>query len=266
MFSKLRPTLLYKNVSPDISAHDHDVEGELWSYEGRDVYRGSFDPFYAEHGLNVYSLYDDNLKRIGVAEHEANEPEVFKSLWFYDNPFATLFQNEAWTSKNATLWSLLSNEAYQDCLNSDFKNVDDDFLKQGIVLMRPEMVASKEVFFYECERCGKKSFVAPGGCEAAKKVVNPNHYSFLFLDDFFVLYDKPTDFNWRAQHGAYEPGHSEQAPSCSGPEECSDASPPPESPPRPASPPSPQAIPRPGRSPSPEHEPAAIPEPPACAT
>jgi len=241
MFSKLRPTLLYKNVSSDISSHDHDVEGELWSYEGRDVYRGSFDPRYSEHGLNVYSLYDDNLKRIGVAEHEADEPEVFKCLWFLDNPFATLFQNEAWTSKNATLWSLLSNEAYQDCLNSDFKNVDDDFLKQNIILMKPEMVATDELHFYECERCDKKSFVAPGGCEAAKKVVDPNHYSFLFLDDSFVLFDKPAGFSWPVRRGACEPEHSEPEQSCPGPEVCSGAA----SPQRPASPQPPQSLPPP---------------------
>ena len=263
MFSKLRPTLLYKNVSSDISSHDHDVEGELWSYEGRDVYRGSFDPLYAEHGLNVYSLYDDNLKRVGVAEHEVDEPEVFKSLWFHDNPFATLFQNEEWVCKNATLWSLLSSEAYQDCLNSDFKNADDDFLKQGIVLMKPEMMTGQELFIYECEKCQKRSFMPLNGCGVAKKVMIPSTYSFLFLDDSFVLYSAPSGFNWSVRHDACEPVRSlVEQPSPDQPE-CSDVPPPqPESPQPPPPPEQPQS----GRSQSPEHEPAATPEPLASAT
>jgi hypothetical protein len=245
MFSKLRPTLLYKDVSPDISSHDNDLEGELWSYDDRDVYRGSFDPMYSKDGLNVYSLYDDNLKRVGVAEHESDEPEVFMTLWFRENSFATLFQNDEWVSKESTLWSLLSNEAYQDLLNSDFKNVDDEFLKQGILLMRPQTFY-EGISIYECERCGKKSFSALSGCDAAKKVVDPNHYSILFLDDSFLLFDKPVDFTLPAQSGACEPERSEQVPLCSDPPESRDAEPPPPhaSPPAESPPPPPQEQPQ----------------------
>ena len=268
MFSKLRPTLLYKNTSADISSHDNDVEGELWSYEGRDVYRGSFDPLYSEHNLNSYSLYDDNLKRVGIAEHEVESPEVFKVLWFYDNPFSTMFQDDSWTCKNATLWSLLSNEAYQDLLNEDFKNVDDKFMQEGILLVRPEMLGENEVYMYECEDCGNKSLSMPRVCKATKKVMDFLHYSLLFLDDSFVLYSAPKDFTWPGQRGACEPERSEQAESCPDPPECSDAAETPgELPPPQDSPPThPHEQPLPERSQSPEHAPEATPEQPASST
>ena len=121
MFSLLRKGLLYTDISPDIVEHDEDMDGDLWNYDGVDVYRGSFDPKYVSEGLRVYWLYDDNSKRIGLAEHDMDTPEVYKALWFRDTPFGTLLQEEGWKSKNTTLWALLSNEAYQDCLESDFK-------------------------------------------------------------------------------------------------------------------------------------------------
>ena len=93
MLSVLRKGLVYKDISPDIVEHDLNTDAEQWSYDDKDVYRGTFDPRYTSQGLNVYWLYDDNLNRVGLAEHEANEPEVFKALWFHENPFATLTQN-----------------------------------------------------------------------------------------------------------------------------------------------------------------------------
>ena len=66
MLSTLRKNLIYNNISSDIVEHDLDVDADQWSYDGRDVYRGSVDPDYLSKGLNVYWLYDDNLKRIGL--------------------------------------------------------------------------------------------------------------------------------------------------------------------------------------------------------
>ena len=105
MFSILRKGLLYKNVSPDIVEHDIDIDADQWSYNDKDVYRGSLDPEYISQNLNVYWLYDDDSKRVGLAEHESEHPEEFKALWFYDNPFATLFQDPSWKSNEKTLWS-----------------------------------------------------------------------------------------------------------------------------------------------------------------
>ena len=200
MFSILKPSLIYKDISSDIAEHDVDFEAEEWSYDSKSVFRGTFDPRYSE--LNVYWLYDDNLRKVGLVEHEIDHPEVFQTLWFHSNQFATLFQDERWTPKSETLWSLLSNEAYQDCLERDFKTVFDEALQSKMLLLTPEKLIEKELFVYECSKCNKKSFSELKGCSTVKKSVDFNHYSILFLDDLFVLYDAPEGFklNQQQQH------------------------------------------------------------------
>jgi hypothetical protein len=118
MYSILKPDYVYRDISEDIADHDDDYDAEEWNYNGRDVYRGSLDN---SSEWNVYWLYDD-VKRVGLAEHDPENPEIFHALWFRDNAFSTLFQ-EDWKTKNATIWSILSNEAYQDCLEDDFKTI-----------------------------------------------------------------------------------------------------------------------------------------------
>jgi len=192
MFSALRKGLIYNNVSSDIVDHDLDNDVDLWSYDGKDVYRGSLDSEYVSHGLNVYWLYDDNSLRVGLAEHESDSPEVFKALWFYDNPFATLLQDPRW-KPSKTLWSMLTNEAYQDCLENDFKNVTELALESDYLLVTPKMLIEKPVL-YTCENCGKKSLKQENICSTAKASdFLFSDYSVLFLDDDFVIYDKPTE-------------------------------------------------------------------------
>lgn len=185
MFSSLRKGLLYENISPDIVEHDLDVDADQWSYDGKDVYRGSVDPDYLSKELNVYWLYDDNLKRVGLAEHEAKEPEVFKVLWFYDNPFATLYQDESWKSTGSTLWSKLSNEAYQDYLEG--LNVYETALNSGVLLMTPKLLVESPTI-YGCETCGKKSF-EKGSCSQSQLTLD---FPVLFIDDDFILYERVT--------------------------------------------------------------------------
>lgn len=191
MFSQLRKNLLYTDISSDIVEHDEDMDGDLWDYDGIEVYRGSFDPKYTKHDLQVYWLYDDNSKRVGLAEHDINNPEIFKALWFRDTPFGTLFQEDGWSSKNSTLWSILSNEAYQDCLEDDFKSVKDWALQSGKLLVTPSMLLSP-ITLYGCESCGKKSLSNPGVCKNMKETVfDVSQISILFLDESFVLYSGP---------------------------------------------------------------------------
>lgn len=192
MFSALRKGLIYNNVSSDIVDHDLDNDVDLWSYDGKDVYRGSLDSEYLSHGLNVYWLYDDNSLRVGLAEHESNSPEVFKALWFYENPFATLLQDPRW-KPSRTLWSMLTNEAYQDCLENDFKNVTELALENDYLLVTPKMLTEKTLL-YTCENCGKKSLKQENICSTAKASdFLFSDYSVLFLDDDFVIYEKPTE-------------------------------------------------------------------------
>lgn len=201
MFSRLRKGLVYRDTSSDISEHDDDYESELWNYDGRDVYRGSFDPKFVTQNLHVYSLYDDNSKRVGIAEHEIDAPEVFTALWFYDTPFGTLFQNPEWKSKNETIWSRMSHEAYQDCIETD---VREKALNSGVFLMMPEDCISLPQL-YSCESCGKKSFVKfPCG-----KIVefSLSQFRVLFMDENFILYETTSS---SLPHDAFE-AHPERS-------------------------------------------------------
>jgi hypothetical protein len=192
MFSALRKGLIYNNVSSDIVDHDLDNDVDLWSYDGKDVYRGSLDSEYLSHGLNVYWLYDDNSLRVGLAEHDSDSPEIFQALWFHDNPFATLLQDPRW-KPSRTLWSMLANEAYQDCLENDFKNVSELALDSGYLLVTPKMLTEKTLL-YTCENCGKKSLKQENICSTAKASdFLFSDYSVLFLDDDFVIYEKVTE-------------------------------------------------------------------------
>jgi hypothetical protein len=192
MFSILRKGLIYINLSSDIVEHDLDIDADQWSYDGKDVYRGSVDPEYLKHNLNVYWLYDDDSKRIGLAEHDPDDRVIFKSLWFYDNPYATLFQDNSWKSTSTTLWSRLSNEAYQDCLDTDFKTVSIQALNSGTLLITPEILINKPDL-YTCEKCNKKSLMANDNCrQALISDLDFNQFSILFLDDDFVIYEKST--------------------------------------------------------------------------
>jgi hypothetical protein len=192
MFSLLRKGLIYKNTSSDIVEHDLDIEADQWSYDGKDVYRGSLDPDYMSHKLNVYWLYDDNSKRVGLAEHDVDEPEVFKTLWFRENPYAMLYQDDGWKSTEKTLWSKLSNEAYQDCLENDFTTVSDLALNSGILLITPELLINNPDL-YSCEKCGKKSLIKSNVCSTVSvSILDFSQFSILFLDDNFVMYEKTT--------------------------------------------------------------------------
>ena len=190
MYSNLIPNYVYRDITEDIADHDDDYDAEEWNYNGRDVYRGSLDPAYK---WNVHWLYDDNSKRVGLAEHDPENPALFSTLWFYDNPFSTLLQEPKWESKNATLWSILSNEAYQDCLEDDFKSVFDRTLDTNIRLMTPDMIVSLPSI-YECSKCGKKSLLPLSSCSQVKSIsyLTPDS-SVLFLDDYFVMYTAPAD-------------------------------------------------------------------------
>lgn len=182
MFSKLRPTLCYKNLSPEIANHDQDIDADEWDYNGRVVYRGIIDHVYDKYGLSVYWLYDSDLKRVGLSEHEKENEEKFEALWFRENDFSTLLQ-EDWVSLDKTIWSSLSAEAYQDCLEDDFETV------------------------IERTKNGPYCLVFPNDVLKAKKIELP----VLFLDDSFILYDFPIHSRVWDLLGFTQPFHSQES-------------------------------------------------------
>ena len=189
MFSKLRPDICYKNLSPEIAKHDQDIDADEWDYNGRIVYRGLRDPLYDKEGLSVYWLYDSDVKRVGLSEHEKNDEEKFEALWFQSNEFSTLLQ-EDWTSLDKTLWSLLSPEAYQDCLEDDFKNVIDRTLSSNVRIVTPEFIQFIPDI-YECQTCKTRSISEMKKCSTVKKTYLTS--SIFFVDSNFVLFVPPKD-------------------------------------------------------------------------
>ena len=179
MYSVLRPSLLYTDISRDIAEHDEDHDAAEWAYSDRTVFRGALDASYKNQGLDVYWLYDDDLNRVGLAEHESEDHSRFKTLWFRDSPFGTLLQ-EDWKA-GESIFTLLSSEAYQDAMDSDI------LLKGCHRIILPNYITQGIPDIYECS-CGK-SFSPM--CSAVKKAViitNP-----LFIDDSFVMYQPPPD-------------------------------------------------------------------------
>ena len=140
MFSLLRKGLIYKDISPDILEHDEDIDADQWVYDDLDVYRGRFDPRYTDQNLNVYWLYDDNTNKLGLVEYDIDDPTIFSVLWFKDNKYATLFQDDRWVSKNKTIWSIMPYESYLDCLEDDFSTLFDRCLSSKYRLVTPEML------------------------------------------------------------------------------------------------------------------------------
>lgn len=244
---------MYKDIHQDIVEHDDDIEAELFTIDGKEVYQGSIDPRYTEHNLDVHWLYDDALKRVGLTEYESYDRSVSETLWIYDNPYATYFQEPGWTTSGKTIWSKLSNEAYQDCLEDDFEKIVDMSLAGNTRIILPHMLSNPPSEIYECECCDKRTLSAPSKCSAVKKLEFSGVFS-LFLDDSFVIcYPPPNSAVWSTlglrrdddqslqaplPEGEQEPPRSEspaQLPSSEGQLESPSQEPrsPPRSPPRP---------------------------------
>lgn len=210
MYSILRPELVYKNISTDVVEHDDDIEIHLWEYDGREVYRGSIDMQYMKYNLNVYSLYDENLKRVGLVEHDADELEIYEVLWFYDNPFARFYQDPEWKSTGKTIWSMLSSEAYQDCLEDDFKTVVERCLSSKYRLVTPEMLFETPTV-YECTTCGKRSLSELKKCKTvSQSPYFSQNFTYLFVDDEFVIYESPNTHQLPYAYSEPEPEEQQQ--------------------------------------------------------
>lgn len=205
MLSKLK-NLCYTNLSPDIKPHDQDIEADEYDYNGRLVFRGNVDPKYVEHGLHVYWLYDSDLNCVGLSEHEKDNEDVFEALWFHDNPFSTMLQEVGWTSIDKTVWTLLSNEAYQDCLDDNFTTVIDRSLNSNIRLVTPDMIATMPSI-YECQRCKNRSISEMKNCSTVKQPYFPAKI-ILFVDSDYVLYTPPENSKIWSILNLQQPGAS----------------------------------------------------------
>ena len=163
MESKLIPGLCY-DVSTEVAPHDFDQDADTWEYEGKEVLRGQKDPNY-DH--DVFWLYDEGVQRVGLVEYNPENSAHFHVLWFYDNPFATFFQEPDWVSTGETLWTEMPIHAYEYCL------------EHGI--HRPEQV----------QRLTKKTILTLEDVRKGKRVQDV--FSVFCVDSDCVMYRPPSD-------------------------------------------------------------------------
>ena len=190
MQSIRRKKLVYEDTGTSVLEHDDDYDSEL-IYIGNDrVYKGAIDPKYTEFGLDVQWLYNDVSERVGLIEYETLDREVYEVMWYYSNPYATFFQERDWKTSGATVFSKMSNEAYGDSLNSEFKNI---VLGSDERVIMPYMLDGMPSYYYECSDCRKRTFSATNGCSSLKKIYFSVGTPILFLDDSYVIYTPPSD-------------------------------------------------------------------------
>ena len=191
MYSILKPTFLYTDISPDITETDIDVVSDVWTMDGREVYRGARDPRYTH--ANVYWLYDEDLQRVGCSEHTLENPGDLRLLWFQESPFGTLLQEEGWTT-NGELWSRSPTKPFERFINEGWTNAE-SFLEQCLYgptrIVTPQMVV-KPPRMYHCSHCGKKSMRWSPYCAMTETELDfPEVEKVLFVDEDMVLHVPP---------------------------------------------------------------------------
>jgi hypothetical protein len=192
MFSRLNPGFLYNDISSDVTENDLDVVADTWDMDGREVYRGTRDPRY-DHA-DVFWLYDDNLERVGCAEHSKTDHADMRILWFRDSEFGTLLQ-EDWTIDD-DLWSKLPRHVFDRFLNEGW-TTPASFLEhclQGPMrIVTPSMVLNPHVV-YACSKCGRKSQTKKEGCDDVPSYLDfPDRSKTFFIDSDFVVHVPPED-------------------------------------------------------------------------
>ena len=189
MFSAIDRSVVYP-IGTDITEHDINIVSDLWTMGGRQVYRGARDPNYTH--ANVYWLYDpDDLDRVGVSEHKLDNPGDVALLWYKENPFGTLLQEDGWTSGD-TLWGELPTHVYEQCLAEEW-TTPDAFLER--CLRGPLRVVTTDTLItrpdtYTCEKCHRVS-LRPFACGVAAPLSFPTKEKVFFIDSRMVVHSAP---------------------------------------------------------------------------
>lgn len=182
----------YEDTSTDITEHDLDIVSELWTMDGRDVYRGSRDPRYTH--ADVYSLYDENLQRVGVVEHDKQDHAKIRIVWFYESDFATMFQEPDWKITQ-DIWSLLPSHVFERFLNEGW-TTPTSFLEhclQGPVRVLTPSMLRKLPTVYSCPQCKKRSLRPCCNLCVQSTLDFPNLSKVFFVDDDMVVHVPPTE-------------------------------------------------------------------------
>lgn len=189
MLSTVDRSIVYP-VSSDITEHDLNIVSDMWKVEGREVYRGARDPEYTH--ANVYWLYDtEDLDRIGVAEHNRDNPGDVSVLWHKDTPFGTLLQEDGWAESDS-LWSRLPEHSYDQFLSEGWTSPTaflERCLRGSTRIVTPDMIVNRPSV-HACEKC-KLISIRPFPCGVASPLSFPEKEKVLFVDDRMVVYLPP---------------------------------------------------------------------------
>lgn len=201
MLSLLKPNFLYTDISEDVTENDVDVMSDEWNMNGRIVYRGSRDPRYTH--ANVYWLYDDDLRRVGCTEHDLENHADFKLLWFQENEFGTLLQEDGWKSIG-DIWSLIPSAPFERFVNEGWttpKTFLETCLAGPVRVLTPQMVVQLPTV-YSCEKCKKKSLKLIPTCTVREAPLDfPDKNLLFFIDLDMVVYQPPSDSKvWSILH------------------------------------------------------------------
>ena len=192
MDSRLDARVFYEDVSDDVTEHDVDVMSDLWNMDGRDVYRGSRDPRYTH--ANVYWLYDEDLRRVGLTEHSVTDHADFRILWFYESGFATFMQEEGWTT-GPNVWSILPSHVYERCFSEGWTTpatLLEQCLDSPYRIVTPEMLVSLPKV-YSCDSCKTSSLSPVCVSNQLKPLDFPDKAKIVFVDDDLVIHNPPSD-------------------------------------------------------------------------
>ncbi len=208
MFSILKPDFVYTDISEDITENDIDVVSDLWSMDGRDVYRGSRDPRYTH--ANVYWLYDENLCRVGCSEHSTADHADVRLLWLHESEFATLLQEEGWRSET-DIWSILPRQTFDRFVNEGWTKPEaflQQCLKGPLRIVTPSMIVQMPTV-RKCAQCGD-----PSCPDATSQPLDfPDKQKIVFVDNDMIVHIPPNDSSvWSRLGLQHDDDSSQQEP------------------------------------------------------
>jgi len=190
MFSTIDRSIVYE-VGTDITENDINIVSDLWTMEDRQVYRGARDPNYTH--ANVYWLYDpDSLDRVGLSEHKLDDPSDVALLWYKENPFSTLLQEDGWV-EGESFWSKVPSHVYEQCLAEGWTTpaaVAERCLRGATRVVTVDTLIAKPTV-YSCAKCKTKSFTK-SACSTESTLDFPEKEKVWFIDERMVVYTPPT--------------------------------------------------------------------------
>lgn len=191
MQSQLVPGFLYRDTGREITETDLDVVSDLWTIDGREVYRGSRDPRYTH--AHVYWLYSPDLERVGLSEHALTDQADFRVLWFRDTDFGTYLQEDGWEMGD-DIWASLPRHVFDRFLNEGW-TTPEVFLEQclyGPLRVLTPLMLDPLPTVYTCSVCGKRSLRQSPGCKVSAAPLDfPTTEKVLFVDENLIVVRPP---------------------------------------------------------------------------